>query len=58
MTGPRAKFKLTGKLLTLLLLALATVLAACSSGGTTSPTTTTTHATILRVNPFSGQAEP
>jgi peptide/nickel transport system substrate-binding protein len=56
MTGPIAKFKVSGKLLTMVLLALATVLAACSSGGTTPPATT--RASILRVNPSPGKDNP
>ncbi len=60
MTGPTARFKLTGKLLTVLFLALVTVLAACSSGGTPSATSTpaATRSSILRVNPSPGKDNP
>jgi peptide/nickel transport system substrate-binding protein len=56
MTGPSTKFKLTGKLLTVLFLALAIVLAACGGGGTTVPPPA--RASILRVNPSPGKDNP
>lgn len=59
MTGLPTRFKLTGKVLALLLLSLTTIiLAACGGSSSTAPKSTTPHATILRVNPAPGNPNP
>jgi peptide/nickel transport system substrate-binding protein len=58
MTGLPTRFKLTGKLLILLLLSLTTVLAACSGGSTATKPTGTSHPSILRVTPAPGSPNP
>lgn len=58
MTGPIARFKVTGKLLTLLFIALTTVLAACGGSGSTTTPPASTKPSVLRVNPSPGKDNP